>query len=281
MSDWYLHGERVDSMPVDDRGAQYGDGLFETVAIRAGQPRFWDLHLERLTTGCERLGICKPEKPALREDLDGALAASAIDTEWATAKIVVSSGTGPRGYQRPEAALPTVRIGLFDGRRLATEAYRDGVQALVCQTRVALQPLLAGIKSLNRLEQVLARAEWDDAQIAEGLMLDTEGRLICGTMSNVFIVRNNVIATPAITRCGVSGVMRRHVLAQLAREGIPCDVRDIRAAELDTLDEVFLSNSQFGVVPLRQLAARKLDVGSVSRRVMGLVAASGVPECAT
>lgn len=281
MSEWYLHGERVDSMPVDDRGAQYGDGLFETVAIRGGQPRFWDLHLERLATGCERLGIPAPEQRTLRADLDAGLAASAIDTGWATAKLVVSSGTGPRGYRRPDASSPTVRIGIFEGRRLATEAYRAGVRAIVCQTRLALQPLLAGIKSLNRLEQVLARAEWDDAQIVEGLMLDTEGRVICGTMSNVFIVRNNVIATPAITRCGVSGVMRRHVLAQLARAGVACEVRDIPAGELDTSDEVFLTNSQFGVVPLQQLAARKLAVPSASRRIMKLVAASGVAECST
>jgi 4-amino-4-deoxychorismate lyase len=281
MSEWYLHGARVDSVPVDDRSVQYGDGLFETVAIRDAQPRFWDLHLERLTTGCDRLGICAPKQRALRADLAAGLAATAIDTEWATAKIVVSSGTGPRGYKRPDNASPTVRIGLFGGLRLTPETYRDGARALVCQTRLAQQPLLAGIKSLNRLEQVLARAEWDDAQILEGLMLDTGDRLICGTMSNVFIVRNNVIATPAITRCGVAGVMRRHVLAQLAREGVACDVRDIHVDELDDSDEIFLTNSQFGVLPVRQLAARQLAVRSISRRVMNLVAASGVPECAT
>jgi 4-amino-4-deoxychorismate lyase len=144
-----------------------------------------------------------------------------------------------------------------------------------------VQPLLAGIKSLNRLEQVIARAEWDDENIFEGLMLDTDGRLICGTMSNVFIVKKSAVITPAVTRCGVAGIMRRHLVGLLQKEaGIACEVRDVAADELSAADEVFLTNSQFGVLPVRACTSMQWDIGPVTRRAQTIVAGNGVPECA-
>ena len=150
---------------------------------------------------------------------------------------------------------------------------------MLCHNRLALQPGLAGIKSLNRLEQVLARAEWNDASIMEGLMLDTDGRLICGTMSNVFISTGNMIATPALTRCGVAGVMRRHIIAILDKAGTTCEVRDVGVGELYAAEEVFLTNSQFGVLPVRQIDSTKFAPGTVTRDLMQLAASTGVPEC--
>ncbi|MDH3266292.1 MAG: aminotransferase class IV [Gammaproteobacteria bacterium] len=156
-------------------------------------------------------------------------------------------------------------------------AHRDGVRARICNTRLALQPQLAGIKTLNRLEQVLARAEWDHPAIFEGLMRDTGDRLICGTMSNVFIVSAQAIATPAITRCGVTGIMRRHLLL-FDNAGIHCDVRDIRASELSAADEVFVANSQFGVLPVMSCDGRKWPVGDITRQAMMLAGQNDVTE---
>jgi 4-amino-4-deoxychorismate lyase len=279
MSVWFVNGEEIDAIPADDRGLQYGDGLFETVAIRNGQPRFWELHMERLHTGCARLRIPPPAERSLYLEMQSAIAASDFDTNSGLAKIIVSTGSGPRGYQRPDELRPVIRIGLFESVLPAGDDYREGVAVLLCQTRLANQPQLAGIKSLNRLEQVLARTEWSKPAIAEGLMLDTDDRLICGTMSNVFIRVAGNIATPALTRCGVSGVMRRHIIAMLARQGVDCDVRDIPLGELYAADEVFLTNSQFGVLPVRQVAAREFAVGATTRHVMQLAAGSGVNEC--
>lgn len=280
MSAWYCEKRAIDAIPVNDRGALYGDGLFETVALRGGVPRFWSMHLERLRYGCERLAIPPPAPTMLRDELESAITVSGIDTSHAIAKIIVSAGTGPRGYRRPEPAGNVVRIGIFAASPLPATAYRDGVRVRICNTRLAVQPQLAGIKTLNRLEQVLARAEWNTPEIAEGLLRDTDDRLICGTMSNVFVVTSRTLATPAITRCGVAGIMRRHLLTLLDVAGIPCEVRDVGTGELEFADEVFLCNSQFGILPVVSCDKRNWPVGSITRQAMSLAASSQVEECA-
>ena len=171
-----------------------------------------------------------------------------------------------------------VRIGVYAATPRPAAAYEHGIHARLCNTRLAIQPQLAGIKSLNRLEQVLARAEWDDAEISEGLTLDTDGRLICGTMSNVFVSINDKLLTPALTRCGVAGVMRRHVLTELEKQGSAVDVRDISLRDMAGIEEMFLTNSQFGVLPVARLDDRELAVGDATARVMKLVAGSGIRE---
>ena len=277
MSEWFEDSVAITSIPVDDRTAQYGDGLFETIAIRAGAPRLWHYHVERLQLGCERLGIAAPAATALREALDTAISATGIDTRYATAKLVVSTGVGERGYRRPanEAAF---RIGLFASAPRADAYYRDGVVVRLCNTRLAIQPQLAGLKTLNRLEQVLARAEWNDAAVTDGLTLDTEGNLICGTMSNVFVGINNQLVTPALTHCGVAGVMRRHVLTELETHGTTVAVRPVAQAELRDISEMFLTNSQFGVLPVASFDGRALAIGATTSNVMSLMANSGIEE---
>ncbi len=263
-----------------DRAAAYGDGLFETIAIRNSKPRFWSMHSERLQTGCERLGLPCPTPAALLAEIETAIAAAKIETEFAAAKLTVSAGFAGRGYQRDPTADPVVRVSLHTAKTLPTEDYQNGISTRLCTTRLAVQPLLAGIKTLNRLEQVIARAEWNDEKIFEGLLLDTDGRLICGTMSNVFIIKKSVLITPAITRCGVSGIMRRHLVKLLQEDGsVECEVRDVAADELTSADEVFLSNSQFGVLPVRTCTSLQWAVGPITRHAQNLVAGNGVPEC--
>ena len=280
MNDWFSGGQAVDSIALDDRTAQYGDGLFETVAIRNGKARFWHSHIARLQIGCERLGISPPPSEELSSELENALAQTTVALEFATAKLVLSAGLSPRGYRRRSDMRPIVRVGIFVANRIPGDHYRDGVAVRICSSRLAIQPQLAGIKSMNRLEQVLASSEWDDAGIFEGLMQDTAGRLICGTMSNMFIVAESKLLTPALTRCGVSGVMRRHLLELMQASGIDCDVRDIEYADLENASELFLSNSQFGVLPVRRYGERDMKVGPVSRNVQRLAADNAVPECA-
>lgn len=279
--EWYSNGRAMEAIAVDDRSAQYGDGLFETVAIRDGKARFWPLHVSRLQSGCMRLGISCPPAESLLTDLNAAIEQSRIDTEFATAKLVVSAGRGPRGYRREADSKANVRIGIFAARPLPGEFYRDGVNVRVCSSRLAIQPQLAGIKSLNRLEQVLARSEWDDEDLFEGLMRDTDGRLICGTMSNMFMVNDSRLMTPALTRCGVSGVMRSHLLSLMQVEGLDCDVRDIEYDDLHGASELFLCNSQLGVLPVRRYAQQDLSVGPITKRIQTLAANNGVPECAS
>jgi 4-amino-4-deoxychorismate lyase len=280
MSNWFTNGWAIDAIAIDDRVAQYGDGLFETIAVRDGKARLWQLHVERLQTGCERLGIHSPTADELAAELDSALSQTDTSTDFATAKLVVSAGRSRRGYRREPGQKAIVRVGIFAASEIPKNLYRDGVIVRICSSRLAVQPQLAGIKSMNRLEQVLARSEWDDANVFEGLMRDTAGRLICGTMSNMFIVNESKVMTPALTRCGVSGVMRRHLLSLMQHDGIDCAVRDIEYDELKNASELFLSNSQFGVLPVRRYAQQDLDVGSITKRIQTLAATNGVPECA-
>ncbi len=277
---WFHNHKPVEVVPIDDRAFQYGDGLFETIAIRAGRPRLWQFHLQRLASGCERLGIRMPAEQNLREQLDTALDAGNVDAGSGTAKIILSAGSGPRGYARDREIEPRIFIGVFPGNALSGSAYEEGVDAMVCETRLAGPSVLAGLKTLNRLEQVFGRSECVAANAFEGLMVDADERVICGTMSNVFIVIDHTLITPALTRCGVAGVMRRLVLESFAAIDKAVVIRDVTLAELWQSDEVFLSNSQFGVVPLRRCEDRQWSPGDSTRECQRLLAAQGVQECA-
>ncbi|MFQ5609680.1 MAG: aminotransferase class IV, partial [Woeseiaceae bacterium] len=152
MSFWYTEEGAIESVAAADRGFRYGDGLFETIAIRDGQPRLWRLHVERLANGCKRLGIPTPDDAHLASLVRNALARSGIDTERAISRLVVTAGAGTRGYRRPEGIRPGVLVEVTASQALPRRLYRDGVEVRQCRTPLARQPLLAGIKSLNRLE---------------------------------------------------------------------------------------------------------------------------------
>jgi 4-amino-4-deoxychorismate lyase len=278
MTEWYRDGRACDTVSADDRGVHYGDGLFETVAIRDGAPRLWDYHVERLQTGAARLGLASPGETLLRAGLDTALAQTPTDTRRCVAKIVLTAGPGPRGYRRTGEGSVTVLTGISDARRIPDARYRDGIDLRLCNTRLAIQPQLAGMKTLNRLEQVLARNEWSDESVFEGITLDTDGRVICGTMSNVFLISGQQLLTPALTRCGVSGVMRRHLLTLLDNAGIDCQVRDVDVRELWAADGLFISNSQFGVLPARRCERHEWQPQDVFHTLRTLLRNSGIDE---
>ncbi len=280
MSQWLHNGVTVSNVSIDDRAFQYGDGLFETIAIRGGQPRLWDYHMDRLARGCERLRLVMPDCEVLRDWLDAAVQNSNENTAHCTAKLILSSGLTERGYSRETPSEVATFIGVFAAKTIAPTQYRDGVDTIVCNTRLALFSVTAGCKTLNRLEQVLARSEFDATVAFEGLTLDADDRLICGTMSNVFIVANDSVFTPSLERCGVEGVMRRHVIDVLSGYGIEVQVRDIGVTELKGCDEVFLTNSQFGVLPVRRCAEMVWREHALTREIMRQMAANKIPECA-
>ncbi|MBF3303434.1 aminodeoxychorismate lyase, partial [Pseudomonas aeruginosa] len=145
--------------------------------------------------------------------------------------------------------------------------WQQGVRLFACRTRLAEQPLLAGLKHLNRLEQVLARAEWSDAGHAEGLMLDVHERVVEGVFSNLLLVLDGTLVAPDLWRCGVAGVMRAELLERAEGIGVPLAIRDVSMAELATADEVFLCNSQFGIWPVRALDEHVWPVGKLTRKL--------------
>jgi len=280
MSAWFRDGVACESIPIDDRGLQYGDGVFETIAIRDGSPRLWRYHVDRLVEGCKCLRITPPAETVLRGWLEHALRSSAADVADCVAKIIVTAGVSQRGYGRLSPSEANTLVGLFPTMPLAADAYKDGVETILCRTRLACGSATAGFKTLNRIEQVLARSECLAAGAFEGLTLDADERLICGTMSNVFIVSNKVLITPSVERSGVAGVMRRHVIDCLEAAGISVQIGDITEQEFNAADEVFLCNSQFGVLPVRSCGAHQFGVGELTRRAMALLAGNGIGECA-
>lgn len=261
------------------RASHYGDGLFETIAIRNSEPRLWDYHMERLREGCRRLGFAQPDAEQLRAGLDEELHASAEDTSCCVAKLVISAAPTGRGYGRAIPSVIQIWVGIFPAAPLDPGAYCDGVETMICETRLATGPLLAGIKTLNRLEQVLARSECAQSGAFEGLTLDADGRIICGTMSNVFIVRDNRVMTPSLERCGVAGIMRRLVIEELGLAGQPVEITDLDVDALVTADEVFLTNSQYGAVPVSRCDSSEWPVGPTTRAVMTMLAKRGIHEC--
>ena len=267
MHSW-VDGQPADAVPLKDRGLAYGDGLFETIAVKAGQPVLLDRHLQRLEDGCRRLALITDHALIRNEVL--AYAAALGD---AVLKLILTRGDSQRGYGINPGA-PVRRI--LQGNPPATYPHAhatDGIRLFACATRLAEQPLLAGLKHLNRLEQVIARAEWQGAEHAEGLMLDMSGRVIEGVFSNLFVVRNGVLLTADLNRCGVAGVMRAEILAQAHALGIPLAVADISLEQLQQADEVFVCNSVYGIWPVRSCAAMSWSVGPLTRKLQGIVRA--------
>lgn len=264
-----VDGRPAAKLNILDRGLHYGDGVFETLAVRAGEPQLWEWHWERLARGCARLHLAGPDPETVRREAYGLVR----DVSRAVLKILVTRGPGGRGY-RPGRTAATMRTLLvYRAPDFPPAHWRDGVAVRRCATPVAINPVLAGIKHLNRLEQVLARSEWDDDGIAEGLMLDTTGRVICGTASNVFAVRGAALVTPDLADCGVEGVMRRAVIDAAATLGLTVTQASLRLDDLLRADEVFLTNSLFGIWPVRSIDGAALRTGPVARRLAQRLAA--------
>jgi 4-amino-4-deoxychorismate lyase len=258
-----INGVAADCVDSGDRGLLYGDGLFETMAVRAGRVSSWPRHMARLQAGCERLGIPAADTMQLAQEAGELLAGAGR----AVLKVIVTRGSGGRGYRVPGKMTPRRILQLHSWPELPPAATEAGVAARLCTTRLCHNPLLAGIKHLNRLEQVLARQEWHDPQIAEGLLLDQDGRLVEGTMSNLFLVRQNGLLTPALRSCGVAGIMRSIVLEQAERLSIPVQIRALDMNDLQTADEVFVCNSLIGIWPVIAVDGRPYRKGEITMRM--------------
>jgi 4-amino-4-deoxychorismate lyase len=237
-----------------DRGFAYGDGVFETCKILHGKIPLWKLHKERLLKSCEKLAI-----PVAIDLLEAQLAnvmSSVVttDIENAIVKITVTRGQGGRGYRIPDSVEPTIVIGIFPAADYPQSYFSEGVVVRLCRQRLSCNSSVAGLKHLNRIEQVLARAEWQDDSIAEGIMLDTNGNLIEAVFSNIFLVKNGKLFTPDLSEAGVAGVMRRFIIETLApRASLKVHIKMLTLRDLTDADAVFLCNSIYGVWPVQKL----------------------------
>ena len=258
-----INGEERSQIDAMDRGLQYGDGLFETIAVVDQQPLFWIEHIERLLEGCKRLRIPPPDLEQLQHQAD--TICSGVDK--GVLKIVVTRGNGGRGYRPLNHPHPTLLLNIHPWPDYPEDNVSEGVAARYCQTTLACNPLLAGIKHLNRLEQILARMEWDDDSIAEGLMLNSSGNVIEGTYTNLFLVKDGTLLTPPLQQCGVAGVMRKIILRLATDKGIESSETSISREMVEEADELFICNSVIGIWPLNAVEQHTYKVGPVTREL--------------
>ncbi len=250
MKTW-INGRRIARIDPRDRGLQYGDGLFETMRVEHRTVRLIAYHLERLLEGCRRLNIKAPHPLRLRGELERAakLHGSAV------LKLIVTRGVGRRGY-RPSGSERSTRIlSIAALPRARAHSPASPLTVRMCRMKLGTNETLAGLKTLNRLESVLARSEWRDPGIGEGLLRDANDHIVCGTMSNLFLRRGKLLVTPLLDRCGVAGVMRRWVLRQAPALGLKIAIRRIGLRELRGAEEVFMTNALHGVISVGEIRA--------------------------
>ncbi|WP_174874937.1 aminodeoxychorismate lyase [Vogesella oryzae] len=258
-----INGLPGDCISASDRGLAYGDGLYRTLEASHGTPLLWHWQWQRLAADCAQLRLPCPEEALLLAEI----AQVAAMLPRAVVKIVLTRGVGQRGYAMPDSCSPTRIVSASAWGGYPPERAQQGIVARWCDTRLAVQPLLAGVKHLNRLENVFARSEWQDPAVAEGLMLDMSGTVVEGTMSNLFIVRGGELLTPPLDRCGVSGAMRASVLDAAANLGITAGEARLLPDEVLAADEVFVCNSLAGIWPLRQLGSRQWQDWPLTRHL--------------
>lgn len=244
MNSW-VNGRGGHTVDCRDRGLHYGDGLFETMRVQRRSIRLLDYHLDRLLDGCRRLGLRLPDRKRLRNELQRI----AAGRSEGVLKLIVTRGIGPRGYRPITNARSTRVISLHPLPRKTIPASGEA-RVRLCTIRLGVNETLAGLKTLNRLESVLARAEWADPRVWEGLMRDTDGHIVCGTMSNLFVRRGSSLITPMLDRCGVAGVMRRWVLEQASTLKLTATIARLRWQDVCEAEEAFMTNAIVGVVPL-------------------------------
>jgi len=191
------------------------------------------------------LRIALPDEAAIRREAEALVTGRAR----AVLKLVLTRGSGGRGYAPPADCVPTCVLSVHD----APAVPREPLVIRWCDTRLAIQPALAGIKHLNRLEQVLARAEWQDPAIAEGLVCDTAGRVVSATAANLFVRIDGVWRTPRLDDAGIAGLARAWLLANEA--GI--EVTVLGPETVESAQAVFLCNAVRGILPVARLGARE------------------------
>jgi 4-amino-4-deoxychorismate lyase len=260
---WLVNGRETGVEPAD-RGLAYGDGLFETMAAVDGHIRWLDYHFERIERGCHRLAIEPPDRALVRAEIAEHVARAGRTI----VKLIITRGPGERGYRPPDAPKPTRILGFSGWPEIPASHYTRGIRMRVCALRLGVSPALAGLKHLCRLEQVLAHVELRGHDVEQGLLLDATEHVVGGSSSNVFAVRGGELLTPAVTRNGIAGVMRRVVLGTAPQVGLVSREADLTLHDLNDADELFVTNAVIGIWPVAQLDERAFARGPVTVRLM-------------
>jgi 4-amino-4-deoxychorismate lyase len=253
---YLINGEFNQGISPLDRGFAYGDGVFRTLRVNNGLPSNWHLHYQKLVADCASIGIVCPSADLLMHDIHRLFLNDALENQTSVAKIMITRGEGERGYAPPAITTPTRVIMKFALPHYPAQNYSRGVELFLCKTRLGIQPQLAGVKHLNRLENVLARMEWRDDHIFDGLMLDTNDHVVECTMSNIFARFDNKLFTPVLSQSGVAGISRQQILALSKALNLIIMENVMTLDELLQADEVIICNSLYGAFQVRKLVEK-------------------------
>ncbi|MDN3610505.1 aminodeoxychorismate lyase [Vibrio ostreicida] len=259
----WVNGQLTDSISLTDRSFQYGDGGFTTMRVESGVIQHWDKHRLRMESCLQALDIRLPDWQIIETWLESAI----IDAPVSGLKLHVSRGVGGRGYSPTQVTLPNVTISAFQYPDHYAQWQKQGMVLGVCDKRLGINPMLAGHKHNNRLEQVLLKAEMDKAGFMDGLSLDVDGHVIETTMANVFWLKADQVYTPELKRSGVSGVMRRVVIDILSESGYDVASGNYTLDHVKRADEVFISNSILGVAPITRIGGRSFPIGTTTKSI--------------
>lgn len=258
-----INGVPGDSISINDRGFMYGDGVFRTMLVNSGLVQSWPRHFSKLERDCAALNLDCPQESILLDEL----AHLSKHQANGVAKIIITRGISSRGYTPPQHPLVTRIVSITPSPEYSGTLALQGIRVHLCRLKLCHQPLLAGVKHLNRLENILASAEFAGAEMHEGILCDQAGFVIEATRSNVFIVRDGALFTPDLSNCGVAGVQRERVIDWANQTGVPCSITKITLEELLTAQEVFLVNSIIGLWPVREMPGFRREHYPVSQRI--------------
>ena len=261
-----VNGRQSSSLSIFDRSVAYGDGLFETLRIHHLRPLLASLHWDRLRRGLDRLQI-PLESGIEQRDLAQLLELVASrGGHSGLVKLIVTRGEGARGFAPPAQPSPNILLSWHPLPEISPDRYRNGVDLSICRQRLPHRPWLAGLKHLNCLEYVLAKLELSADNWGDGVLLDVDGLLVETTSSNIFLVNDKRLSTPALHRCGVAGTLRRWVLdGRLQALGFDVSERDLQIGDLAFADEIFIGNSVTGILPVQSIDSQQWSPGPVTR----------------
>lgn len=262
MSNALVNGVLVDQISIQDRGLQYGDGVFETLPVYKGKVLWFDQHYQRLQQGCAALNMIAPEKEQLFTEIEQLIS----HQQPAVIKIIVTRGESARGYNTDSKISPTRIIVCSEWQNNSELKVKKGIQLKLCRTIVSRHPVLGSVKHLNRLENVLARQEWQDDEYDEGLMCDEFGNVVDGIMSNIFISKKGQLYTPVIKHSGVKGIMRNWILEQNKSWDV-AEIDRLTVEMVEQADEILMTNSLIGIWPVRKFNNIEYTVGPVFRKL--------------
>jgi len=259
-----INGVPADYLNVNDRAIHYGDGLFETILYSNNVLYYWQQHYQRLQASSVKLKLNCPDEKVLLDDIVKLIKFNKAKT--CAVKIILSRGAGERGYGFTGKSNETRVVSLSaietDYSSLLSEQLLSG-DLCICKQQVSINESLAGLKHLNRLENVLARNEWHNEYI-DGLMINANQHIIEGTMSNLFVVKDNELHTPDLTQSGVNGIMRDVIIGLAKKNKLHLSVTDISIDNIFTMDELFISNSLIGIKSVKKLDDRLYEDQTVT-----------------